>query len=174
VSVFVIRRAQPADLPHVIALIRALADFEELTGPDDSAAARLTADFLADRYGLLVAERGDRVVGYALFFMTYSTFLARPSLYLEDLFVAPESRRLGIATAFLRELARQAVARGAGRFEWSVLDWNEPAQQFYRSMGAENHPQWRICRVQGAELGALAMADEGDEGGAPGGEPVSG
>jgi GNAT superfamily N-acetyltransferase len=155
---FLIRPARTADLPQVVALVRELALFEKLPGPDNAAAARLTADFDAQRFDLLVAERGGQVVGYALSFMTYSTFLARPSLYLEDLFVDPGARRLGIATAFLKELAKRALERGCGRFEWSVLDWNTPAQDFYRSLGAEVLAEWRICRIQGDNLATLGAS----------------
>jgi GNAT superfamily N-acetyltransferase len=144
---FVIRPAAAHDLPAVVTLIRALADFEQLPGPDEAAADRLAADFVGERYQVLVAEIDRRVVGFALYFMTYSTFLARPSLYLEDLFVLPEARRRGIGTAFFRRLIELAKERGCGRFEWTVLDWNEPAQSFYRSLGAEVLPDWRICRM---------------------------
>jgi GNAT superfamily N-acetyltransferase len=157
---FQIRRAAPADLPSVVTLIRALAEFEKLPGPDDAAAARFTADAAADppRFELLVAEAdgAGAVVGYALFFTTYSTFLARPGLYLEDVFVRPERRGRGIGTAFLRALASLAQARGCGRFEWTVLDWNVDAQRFYRALGAEILPQWQVCRVEGPALERLA------------------
>lgn len=151
-SEFVIRPAVAQDLPSVVGLVRALAEFEKLPGPDAAAEARLIVDFQTDRYRLLVAELDERVVGYALYFMTYSTFLARPSLYLEDLFVVPEARRLGIGTAFLKTLIEQAAALGCGRFEWTVLDSNEPAQAFYRSLGADVLPDWRICRLEGEKL----------------------
>ncbi len=153
---FGIRAARADDLPAVVGLVRALAEFEKLTGPDAEAEARLMADFQTDRYRLLVADHDARVVGYALYFMTYSTFLARPSLYLEDLFVLPDARRLGIGTAFLKRLIEQAAATGCGRFEWTVLDWNESAQAFYRSLGAEVLPEWRICRLEGDKLLAAA------------------
>ncbi|HEX9298292.1 MAG TPA: GNAT family N-acetyltransferase [Polyangiaceae bacterium] len=156
---FVIRPARSSDLPAVIALVRALADFEKLEGPDAEAESRFFADFEAKRFELLVAEREVEVVGYALYFMTYSTFLARPSLFLEDLFVRPDARRLGIGTAFLRELARRAVEAGCGRFEWAVLDWNHPAQQFYFGLGAELLAAWRVCRIDGAKLSALATKE---------------
>jgi GNAT superfamily N-acetyltransferase len=155
-SDFVIREAVADDLPSVIGLVRALADFEKLPGPDAAAEARFTADFQTDRYRLLVADLDARVVGYALYFMTYSTFLARPSLYLEDLFVLPEARRHGIGTAFLKRLIDHAAASGCGRFEWTVLDWNDPAQAFYRSLGADVLPEWRICRLEGDKLLAAA------------------
>jgi GNAT superfamily N-acetyltransferase len=155
-SDFLIREAVADDLPSVVGLMRALAEFEKLVGPDAVAEARFIADFQTDRYRLLVADLDERVVGYALYFMTYSTFLARPSLYLEDLFVLPDARRHGIGTAFLKRLIGQAAATGCGRFEWTVLDWNEPAQAFYRSLGADVLPEWRICRLEGEKLLAAA------------------
>jgi hypothetical protein len=157
---FVIRPAEPRDLPAVIALIRALAEFEKLPGPDDAAAERFAAHaFGAGRpFELLVAEVGGEVVGYALFFTTYSTFLARPGLYLEDVFVRPDLRGRGIGGALMRRLAALAVERGHGRFEWTVLDWNVRAQAFYRSLGARILPEWRVCRVEGEDLARLATA----------------
>lgn len=136
----------------MIALIRALAEFEKLPGPDEAAAARFRTAFSATPpcFELLVAEQsGARVVGYALYFMTYSTFLARPSLYLEDLFVHPDARKGGTGTALLRRLAALALERGCGRFEWTVLDWNLRAQSFYRGLGATLLPEWRVCRIEG-------------------------
>jgi GNAT superfamily N-acetyltransferase len=154
----VLRAARAADLPAVLQLVRELATFEQLPGPDEDAAQRFAADFARQRFGLWVADASGEVAGYALHFMTYSTFLARPSLYLEDLYVRPERRRLGIASGLLRALARHANELGCGRFEWTVLDWNEPAQAFYRSLGAEVLPDWRVCRVSGEALVALANA----------------
>jgi len=158
---FLIRPAAPADGPAFVGLVRALAEFEKLDGPDDDAAARLAAHAFGPepRFRLLVAERAGAVVGYALYFLTYSTFLARPSLYLEDLFVLPPLRSAGIGTAFLRRLAAEAVALGCGRFEWTVLDWNTKAQDFYLRMGARMLPEWRVCRVDGERLAALARSD---------------
>ena len=152
----IIRAAEARDLPAVVGLVRALADFEKLEGPDDAAARRLADDFAAGRYSLLVADDGERIVGYALFFFTYSTFLARPSLYLEDLFVHPGARGRGIGERFMRALAKEAVARGCGRFEWTVLDWNVEAQKFYRRLGAEVMSSWWTCRVTGESLAKLA------------------
>jgi GNAT superfamily N-acetyltransferase len=142
-----IRDATRDDLQAIVALVRALADFEKLPGPDAAAEARLVDDFERERFKVLVAELDGRVVGFALYFMTYSTFLGRPSLYLEDLFVLREARRLGIGTAFFRRLIEMAKDLGCGRFEWTVLDWNEAAQNFYRSLGADVLPDWRICRM---------------------------
>jgi hypothetical protein len=152
----IIRAAEPRDLPSVVGLVRALAEFEKLDGPDDAAARRLSDDFGAGRYSLLVAERGSELVGYALYFFTYSTFLAQPSLYLEDLFVHPNARGRGIGERFMRALAKEAVAHGCGRFEWTVLDWNVDAQKFYRRLGAEVMSTWWTCRVTGDGLIALA------------------
>jgi GNAT superfamily N-acetyltransferase len=152
----IIRAAETRDLPSVIGLVRALAEFEKLPGPDDDAARRLADDFAAKRYSLLVAEASGAIVGYALYFFTYSTFLAQPSLYLEDLFVHPDARGRGVGERFMRALAKEAVAHGCGRFEWTVLDWNVDAQKFYRRLGAEVMSTWWTCRVTGDGLIALA------------------
>jgi GNAT superfamily N-acetyltransferase len=153
----VIRPAKLSDLPSVVELIRALAEFESLPGPDAEAARRFAADFSATppRFQLLIAEQYGKCVAYALYFFTYSTFLARPSLYLEDLFVRPDHRSLGIGRALLERLARTGVEAGCGRFEWTVLDWNERAQTFYRSLGARILPEWQVCRLEGEALLAL-------------------
>ncbi len=144
-----IRPACPADGPAFLELVSALADFEKLTGPDAGARERLLADAFADppRYDLWVADDGGRVVAYAVTFATYSTFLARPGLWLEDLFVHPDARRRGIATAMLAHLRGVAEARGCGRFEWNVLDWNVDAQKLYRGIGAEMLDDWRLVRL---------------------------
>jgi GNAT superfamily N-acetyltransferase len=155
---FHVRPAERADLAAIVALVRALASYEKLTPPDDAAAERLGADVFGDpaRVDVLVAEHEGELVGYAAHFMMYSTFVGRPSLYLEDLFVRPEARGHGIGGALLRHLARIAVTRGCGRFDWTVLDWNLEAQAFYRSLGAEIMPGFWTCRLQGAALDALA------------------
>jgi GNAT superfamily N-acetyltransferase len=155
---FLIRPGEPSDVPAVIELVRQLAVFEQLPGPDEGAAERLAEHAFGPhpRVELLVADEQGSVAAYAAYFITYSTFLAQPSLYLEDLFVRPTSRRIGIGAAFLRELARIAKARDCGRFEWAVLDWNIEAQQFYQSLGARLLPEWRICRVEGQALNQLA------------------
>lgn len=141
-----------------MALVRALADFEHLAGPTPAAARRLLADAFGrrPRYRLLIAEQGRRMVAYAVFFNTYSTFLARPSLYLEDLFVLPDARRQGIAAAMMRKLAALAVKERCGRFEWNVLDWNENARRFYRRLGARHLKAWEVWRLDGRALSGLA------------------
>lgn len=151
-----IRPGEARDLPAVIALVRALADFEKLPGPDAAAAARFGDDFARGRFRLLVADAGGgALVGYALYFYTYSTFLARPSLYLEDLFVQPAARGRGLGGRFMRALAAEAAREGCGRFEWCVLDWNVAAQKFYRSLGAQVLDSWRICRLEGDAIAKL-------------------
>ena len=153
-----LRRATPGDGAGFIQLVRGLAAFEELEPPDDAAAARLLEHAFGPRprYELLVVELHGELVAYAAFFETYSTFRALPSLYLEDLFVRQDARGRGIGGQLLRHLARLAVERGCGRFEWSVLDWNEHAQRFYRSLGARIMTDWQLCRVDGAALASLA------------------
>jgi GNAT superfamily N-acetyltransferase len=153
-----LRPATPADGAAYIQLVRGLADFEELAPPDDAAAARLLEHAFGPRprYELLVVELRGELVAYAAFFETYSTFRALPSLYLEDVFVREDARRRGIGGQILRHLAGLALERGCGRFEWSVLDWNERAQSFYRSLGARIMTDWQLCRVDGEALGALA------------------
>lgn len=157
-SAFTIRAAAPTDGPLIVELIRGLAEFEKLPGPDDAEAARLLEHAFGSRprFDVLVAEVDGRVRGYALFFETYSTFRAAPTLFLEDLFVHPDVRKRGIGRGLMLELARVAVARGCARFEWAVLDWNENAQAFYRSLGARMLDDWIACRVDGDALRALA------------------
>ena len=150
-----------ADAPAFLALIQALADYESLPGPDADARDRLVRDALADppRFRTLLAERRGRPVGYAVYFETYSTFLARPCLYVEDIFVLPEERRHGVGTALLRELAREAARRGCGRMEWQVLTWNTPAIAFYERFGATRLDDWRGYRLTSEQLALLAAAD---------------
>lgn len=143
-----IRPARPADGPRIVELIRLLARFEKLPEPDEAAAARLMADaFESGRLELWVADEGGEVVAYAACFTAYSTFRARPTLFLEDLFVHPAARRRGVATAMLAHLRRQAETRGCGRFEWMVLDWNLEAQKLYAAIGASLLPEWRLVRI---------------------------
>ena len=175
---FVVRPAEARDVEAVVRLIRALAEFEKLTHllqvtPESLAPHLFGARPVAEA---LVAESGARVVGFALFFTNFSTFLARPGLYLEDLFVEPAERGRGIGQALLEALARLALARGCGRFEWSVLDWNVDAIRFYERMGATVMTDWRICRVGGAALASFgAPAGAGRQAGAgPGAGPGGG
>ncbi len=159
-AAFTIRPAQRADGPALVRLVRALADFEKLPPPDDEAARRLIEHAFGarPRFDVLVADVDGQVRAYALFFESYSTFRAAPSLWLEDLFVESAVRGRGIGASFMRELARVAVARGCHRFEWTVLDWNERARRFYQSLGARLLGEWQVCRVEGEDLGLLASA----------------
>lgn len=153
-----IRPATPADIPALIQLIRALSDYEKLSHQVIVDEARLREHLFGPRpYAeVLLAEEAGQVVGYALFFHTYSTFLGRPSLYLEDLFVLPGHRGRGHGKGLLARLARLAVERDCGRFEWMVLDWNTPAIQFYESLGAALSPEWKLCRMTGDALRRFA------------------
>jgi len=158
-----IRRAQAKDAGTLLELIRALAQYEHLEPPDAEAEARLIEDAFGpqprfEAY-LVSIDTGD--VGYAIVFETYSTFLARPTLYLEDLFIRPEARRQGAGTVLLQYLAAEAVARGCGRMEWAVLDWNDLAQGVYRRIGATILQEWRLCRLTGEALQHLAASARG-------------
>ena len=153
-----IRAAGRADVGAVHALIRELAVFEKLEHLCTGSAQALDAALFGPRAGVdvLVAELRGEIVGFALFFPTFSTFLARPGLWLEDLYVKPAHRARGVGTRLLRAVAAEAVARGCGRFEWAVLDWNAPAIGFYERLGATVMPDWRIARVTGDPLDRLA------------------
>ena len=153
-----IRPATGADIPTIGCLIRALAEYEQLAHQVDFDEARLRDHLFGPRpyVEVLLAEENATVVGYALFLHTYSTFTARPGLYLEDLFVLPEYRGKGYGKALLQALARLAVERDCGRLEWSVLNWNEPAIQFYRSLGTVPLPEWSIFRLTGEKLMAVS------------------
>jgi len=155
---FAIRSATTGDVASIVRLIHALAEFEQLTHLVQVTPASLAPHLFGPRpvAEALVAEREGRVVAFALFFTNFSTFLAKPGLYLEDLFVEPAERGHGIGQALLERLARLAATRGYGRFEWSVLDWNEGAIRFYQRMGATVMPDWRICRIAGPALAAFA------------------
>jgi GNAT superfamily N-acetyltransferase len=158
---FRILPATPADIPSLHGLVRALAEYERLSDICTSTDADLHAALFGPRpvaEALIARLDGNSEVaaGFALFFHTYSTFLGRPSLWLEDLFVRPEHRGAGIGQALIRALAGIAADRGCGRFEWAVLDWNRPAIRFYESLGAAVLPDWRIARVTGDALARLA------------------
>lgn len=144
-----LRRAERADSQALISLIVALAEFEKLPPPDTDAQARLIADGFgaAPKFEAWLAEWDAQPVGYAFFFETYSTFLARPTLYLEDLFVLPDFRRRGIGKALLNHCVKLAKERGCGRMEWTCLDWNVDAQEVYEKMGARRMDEWLTYRL---------------------------
>ena len=150
--------ATPDDVPLLLRLITALAEYERMTDQVVATEADVRAALFGDRPAAeaVIARAGGEAVGFALWFYNYSTFLGRQGLYLEDLFVLPEQRGRGIGRALLIHLARVAVSRNCGRMEWSVLDWNEPAIRFYRSLGAEPMDEWTVFRVTGDALTRLA------------------
>ena len=160
---FDIRSASRDDVPRVHAMIRALADYEQLAHLCTVSEAELEAALFGRRPAaeVLIAWKDGEAAGFALFFHNFSTFLGRPGLWLEDLFVQPAHRRQGCAQSLLRALARIAVARGCGRFEWAVLEWNSAAIDFYGTLGATVLPDWRFVRVVGPALDQLA-GDAGD------------
>jgi GNAT superfamily N-acetyltransferase len=155
---FEIRGARPDDVPAIHAMIAALAEFERLSHLCVATERDIADALFGPRPAaeVLLATANGVPAGFALFFHSFSTFLGRRGLWLEDLFVLPEFRRRGAAQALLRALAGIAVERGCGRFEWAVLDWNTPAIDFYRTLGATVLPDWRIVRVVGPALAALA------------------
>ncbi|TDK23029.1 GNAT family N-acetyltransferase [Luteimonas aestuarii] len=155
-----LRPATRADVPTILALIRGLADYEKLAHEVEADEDGLADTLFGTRPGaeVVIAEADGHAAGFALFFHNYSTFLARPGLYLEDLFVLPAYRGRGIGRALMVHLARLALERGCGRFEWSVLDWNVPAIGFYRSLGAVGMDEWTVQRVSGEALQRLADA----------------
>lgn len=153
-----LRSATAADAELIFSLIDELADYENLRHQMTGSVAEL-AQHLGGSPAIveaIVAEWDNQPAGFALFFTNYSTFLTKPGLYLEDLYVKPEFRRLGIGKALLSHLAGLVQQRGYGRLEWSVLDWNTPAIAFYEQMGATVLPDWRICRVTGEAIATLA------------------
>jgi GNAT superfamily N-acetyltransferase len=149
-----VRKLRPPDVPRLLGLIDGLADYEKLDRPDAAARERLAADAAADppRFSTLLAEIDGQVVGYAIFFFTYSTFRARPTLYLEDVFVLPERRGQGAGVALFRACAREAVARGCARMEWQVLAWNTPSIEFYDRLGARHQADWLPYRLDDEAL----------------------
>jgi GNAT superfamily N-acetyltransferase len=157
---FAIRPATPADVTHIMSMIAELAVFEKLEHQVVATDALLHEGLFGAKPSCeaIIGEADGEVVSYALFFHNFSTFLTRKGLYLEDLYVRQDRRGEGYGSRMLKYLARIAVERQCGRFEWSVLDWNMPAINFYKSMGAEILSDWRICRVTGESLTALAQA----------------
>jgi len=159
----VIRKATREDVPAILALVKELAVYER----EPHAVIATEADFLRDGFGetpafevLVAAEPADAAVsGFALYFFSYSTWVGRKCLYLEDLFVQPAHRGKGTGIALMKALAREAVAKECRRFVWQVLDWNEPAIAFYEGLGAQVQREWLHVRLEGDALRALAVAD---------------
>jgi GNAT superfamily N-acetyltransferase len=160
-AAYTIRPATPADVSAIFALVVALGEYEKLAHemvgtPEDLEQGLFGKRLFAEA---IVAEADEKAVGFALYFYSFSTFLMKPGIYLEDLFVSPDYRRQGIATALLKYLANHAVEQGCGRLEWSVLDWNENAITFYKRIGAILMDEWTGCRVTGKALVDLAKAE---------------
>jgi GNAT superfamily N-acetyltransferase len=155
---FEIVPATEADAPIILGFIRQLAEYERLSHEVLATESSLRQHLFGPRPAaeVILARIGDHAVGFALFFTTFSTFVGRPGIWLEDLYVSPEHRRYGIGKALLREVAGIALRRNCGRLEWSVLDWNEPAIKLYRAMGAQAMSDWTIQRVTGDALARLA------------------
>jgi len=157
----IIRPAVAADVSLILALIRGLAEYER--APE--AVIATEEDLLRDGFGpnpfyfCLIAEHDEKPAGFAFYFFDYSTWIGRPGIYLEDLFVYPELRGLGIGKALLKRVAAIAVAQGCARLKWSVLDWNTPAIDFYRAMGGELMDEWTNVRISGEALARLAEPD---------------
>jgi GNAT superfamily N-acetyltransferase len=153
-----LRAATAADVPTILRCIQALAEYERLADACIATEELLRESLFGERPAaeVVLAFDGETVAGFALWFRSYSTFLARPGIYLEDLFVFPEYRRRGLGRRLLVHLARTAVDRGYGRVEWAVLDWNVDALRFYKSLGAVPIDEWTICRLTGDALPALA------------------
>jgi GNAT superfamily N-acetyltransferase len=150
----VIRAAQPADSALIFAFVCELADYENLQGEVDATPEEIAAAMFAPEPRLFcaIAEWDGEPVGFAVWFLNFSTFLGRHGLYLEDVFVRPEFRGKGIGKALMAYLAGICVAQELARFEWAVLDWNRPSIEFYQSIGATVMPDWRICRLSGKAL----------------------
>lgn len=155
-----IRNATLADIPLVMELIRALADYEKLSDRVTATPELIEQALFGPRplAECLIAEADGEAAGFALFFHNFSTFIGKPGIYLEDLFVKPEFRGRGLGKALLARLAQIAVDRDCGRMEWAVLDWNEPSIKFYRALGAESLDDWEIFRLTGDALAALATS----------------
>ena len=156
-----LRAATPADIPQILDFIAGLAEYEKLAHEAVATPALLEQHLFGPRPAaeVVIANVDGEPAGFALFFTSFSTFLGQPGLYLEDLFVLPQHRGLGLGKRLMVHLAQLAVSRGYGRFEWSVLDWNEPAIRFYRRLGAVGLDEWTVQRVTGDALQALARGD---------------
>ena len=154
-----VRRASDEDASVFLSLVNGLAEYEKLPPPDARGRERLIEAAFGPRkrFDVLIAELGGTPVGYAVIFETYSTFLARPKLFLEDLFVNPQYRGSGAGDALMKACAREAVARNCARIEWVVLDWNEPAMRFYRARGATQLKEWYTFALDEKELKRLSL-----------------
>jgi GNAT superfamily N-acetyltransferase len=150
--------AVKGDVPAILRFIRKLAEYENLSDQVVATEASLRGHLFGPHPAaqVLLARIESQPVGFALFFQTFSTFLAAPGIWLEDLFVLPEYRRRGVGRALLRRVASIALQRSCGRLEWSVLDWNEPALEFYQTSGAQTMDQWKLRRITGEALARLA------------------
>lgn len=157
-----IRTARPADVPEIYRLVRELAEYEKSLSSVTATADDLRRSLFGDSPTVFahVATADDRIVGFALWFLNYSTWVGRHGIYLEDLYVEPGMRGRGYGKALLAELARICTDRGYGRLEWSVLNWNTPSIDFYKSIGAEPMDEWTVYRLAGPALRALGSADE--------------
>ncbi len=153
-----IRPAAAADIPAIVQLIRDLAEYEKALPEVSTTEADLRRALLGERPAVFahVAENQGEVVGFALWFLNFSTWTGQHGIYLEDLYVRPDQRRAGLGRALLAELARICVSRGYARLEWSVLDWNSPARRFYASLSAVEMDEWTVNRLAGPALRALA------------------
>ena len=153
-----IRAARPDDSALIFALVRELAEYENLASEVDATEEMIAAALFGKQPRLYcdIAEWGGAAAGFAVWFLNFSTFRGRPGIYLEDVFVRPEFRGRGIGKALLTRLARRCVDEGWARFEWAVLDWNAPSIAFYKSIGAQVMDQWKICRLSGEALSRFA------------------
>ena len=160
-----LRKGTGSDSKGFLELIDALAAYEKLKPPDQEARRRIVRDIFSRKLaGLFVALRGGKHVGYAVYFYTYSTFLGRPTLYLEDIFVLEQYRRGGIGRALFMRCVREAVKHDCGRMEWSVLTWNRSAMDFYESLGSRRLDEWCTYRLTSEKLVELAARKERESG----------
>jgi len=154
-----VRRGRRSDAHAFLELLTSLARFEKLKPPDKNTSRRLVEDVFAKRrLGLFVAIRGTDLVGYALYFYSYSSFLGRPTLYLEDIFVDEKHRKEGIGTSLFRRCLKEAASKGCGRMEWAVLTWNRNAIRFYEKAGAKRLDDWYVYRLGSEEFSTTAEA----------------
>lgn len=157
-----IRAANPTDVPVILGLIKELAQFEKLLHEVSATEQDLRQHLFGEqrRAEVLIAEKDSKVLGFALFFHSFSTFLGKPGIYLEDLFILPDQRSRGVGLQLLARLAEVALERDCGRLEWSVLNWNERAIQFYLNLGSQPMDEWTVHRVTGEALQSLAKRRE--------------